>query len=61
MDSAGNIYIADAAYDVVYEVAATTHTQFGIPMTAHDIYTVAGNGPRKLPRRRRPGHRGGAR
>ena len=45
VDSAGNIYIDDPAYNVIYEVAATDHTQFGIPMTAHDIYTVAGIWP----------------
>jgi sugar lactone lactonase YvrE len=49
VDSAGNIYIVDPAYDVVYEVAATDHTQFGIPMTAHDIYLVAGNGTASYP------------
>ena len=58
VDSAGNIYIDDPAYNVVYEVAATDHTQFGIPMTAHDIYTGGRYmAQRRRPRRRGPGHR----
>jgi sugar lactone lactonase YvrE len=44
VDSNGNIYFSDTSNNVVREVAATTHTQFGISMTAGDIYTVAGNG-----------------
>jgi hypothetical protein len=44
VDSSGNIYFSDRSNDVVREVAATNHTQFGISMTAGDIYTVAGNG-----------------
>ena len=42
-DSAGNLYIADKANNRVQEVAATTHTQWGISMTAGDIYTIAGS------------------
>ena len=42
VDASGNLYIADIAYSCIQEVAATTHTQFGISMTAGDIYTVAG-------------------
>ena len=38
MDSAGNLYIADSTE--CREVAATNHTQFGIPMTANYIYAV---------------------
>ena len=44
VDVYGNIYIADSANQCVREVAATTHTQYGISMTAGDIYTVAGTG-----------------
>jgi sugar lactone lactonase YvrE len=43
-DASGNLYIADAENNVVREVAATSHTQFGIQMTAGDVYTVAGDG-----------------
>jgi YD repeat-containing protein len=42
-DSAGNIYIADRSNNRVQELAATTHTQFAISMTAGDIYTIAGS------------------
>jgi RHS repeat-associated protein len=42
-DAAGDLYIADAGNNRIQEVAATTHTQWGISMTAGDIYTVAGN------------------
>jgi len=42
-DSNGNLYIADLR-NRVFEVAASDHTQFGIAMTAGNIYTVAGNG-----------------
>ena len=44
VDVYGNIYIADSANQCVREVAAATHTQYGISMTAGDIYTVAGTG-----------------
>ncbi len=44
IDSSGNLYVADMNNSVVREIAATTHTQFGISMTAGDIYTVAGTG-----------------
>ncbi len=43
LDSAGNLYIADRCANRVQEVAATTGTQWGISMTADDIYTVAGS------------------
>jgi RHS repeat-associated protein len=43
LDSAGDVYIADSANNRVQEVAATTGTQWGISMTAGDIYTVAGS------------------
>jgi trimeric autotransporter adhesin len=42
VDGNGDLYICDSENDRVVEVAATTHTQFGISMTAGDSYTVAG-------------------
>jgi RHS repeat-associated protein len=42
-DSAGDVFIADAWNNRIQEIAAHTHTQFGIAMTAGDVYTVAGN------------------
>jgi RHS repeat-associated protein len=42
-DSAGDVYIADAWNNRIQEVAGYSHTQFGITMTAGDVYTVAGN------------------
>jgi hypothetical protein len=53
VDSAGNIAIADTNFGTtqfdmgnnrVRVVAASTGTFYGVPMTAGDIYTVAGNG-----------------
>ncbi|OPX86442.1 MAG: Cadherin-like beta sandwich domain protein [Pelotomaculum sp. PtaB.Bin104] len=44
VDSIGNIYISDSSNGKVREIAAVTHTQFGINMTAGNIYTVAGTG-----------------
>ncbi len=43
-DSAGNLLIGDAGNDRVRMVAETTGTFYGQPMTAGDIYTVAGDG-----------------
>ncbi len=43
VDRFGNVYIADTSNNRVQEVAATTRTQWGIAMTAGDIYTVAGS------------------
>jgi YD repeat-containing protein len=43
LDSSGNLYIADASNNRVQEVAASTSTQWGILMTANNIYTVAGS------------------
>ena len=43
VDSSGDLYIADTANNRVQEVAASSHTQWGISMTAGDIYTVAGS------------------
>ncbi|HEY1621074.1 MAG TPA: DUF6531 domain-containing protein [Streptosporangiaceae bacterium] len=42
-DPQGDVYIADSANNRVQEIAAATHTQWGISMTAGDTYTVAGN------------------
>jgi NHL repeat len=44
VDRAGNLVIASRADDRVRVVAATTGTFYGQPMTAGDIYTVAGTG-----------------
>ena len=44
IDGAGNLLIADTGNDRVRVVAASTGTFYGQPMTAGDIYTVAGNG-----------------
>ena len=42
-DPAGDVFIADATNNRIQEIAASTHTQFGIQMTAGDAYTVAGS------------------
>ena len=42
-DAAGDIYIADLGNNRVQEIAATSHTQWGIAMTAGDVYTIAGS------------------
>ncbi|MGH3155748.1 MAG: hypothetical protein ACRDNF_04095, partial [Streptosporangiaceae bacterium] len=44
VDRAGNLVIADSGNDRVRVVAAATGTFYGQPMTAGDIYTVAGDG-----------------
>ena len=44
VDSAGDLLIADTGNMRVRMVAAATGTFYGQPMTAGDIYTVAGNG-----------------
>jgi hypothetical protein len=44
VDSAGNLLINDNGNNRVRVVAASTGTSYGQPMTAGDIYTVAGNG-----------------
>ncbi len=43
VDSAGNVYIADSGNNRVQELAASSHDQWGISMTAGDIYTIAGS------------------
>ena len=45
LDAAGNLLIADTQNQRVRVVAATTGTFYGQPMTAGDIYTIAGGGP----------------
>jgi YD repeat-containing protein len=42
-DPQGDLLIADTFNNRVQEVAAYSHTQFGIAMTAGDVYTVAGS------------------
>ncbi|HEX4060626.1 MAG TPA: hypothetical protein VHY58_06345, partial [Streptosporangiaceae bacterium] len=44
VDGAGNLVIADTFNQRVRVVAGSTGTFYGQPMTAGDIYTVAGNG-----------------
>ena len=42
-DAQGDIYIDDFQNNRIQEIAASTHTQWGIAMTAGNIYTVAGS------------------
>jgi len=42
-DAHGDVFVADAGNNRVQEIAASSHTQFGVAMTAGDIYTVAGS------------------
>jgi ribulose-5-phosphate 4-epimerase/fuculose-1-phosphate aldolase len=44
MDAAGNLVLADSDNHRIRVVAAATGTFYGQPMTAGDIYTVAGDG-----------------
>ena len=41
VDATGNVYVADATNNRVQEIAATTHSQWGMSMTAGDTYTIA--------------------
>ena len=43
VDSSGNVYIDDESNNRVEEVAATTHTQWGISMIVGDLYVIAGS------------------
>ncbi len=42
VDTAGNVYVSDSGNNQVREIANAAGTQWGQPMTASDIYTVAG-------------------
>jgi hypothetical protein len=44
-DGAGDVFVADTDNAVVRMVPAASGTYFGIPMTAGDIYTIAGTNP----------------
>ena len=44
VDHAGNVLIADSGHSLVRVVAEGTGTFYGQPMTAGDIYTIAGGG-----------------
>ncbi|HUD39916.1 MAG TPA: RHS repeat-associated core domain-containing protein [Streptosporangiaceae bacterium] len=43
VDAAGDIYISDTGNNRIQEVAAATHVQWDISMTAGDVYTIAGS------------------
>jgi RHS repeat-associated protein len=42
-DPQGDLFVGDPNNNRVQEIAAYSHTQFGIAMTAGDVYTVAGS------------------
>ncbi len=42
-DSSGNVYIADSGNNRIQEIPSTSHMQWGISMTAGDVYTIAGS------------------
>ena len=43
IDRVGNLVIADSGNNRVREVAAADSTQWGVSMSANNIYNVAGN------------------
>ena len=45
LDHAGNLILADEDANAIRVVAIRSGTFYGLPMTAGDIYTVAGTGP----------------
>ena len=45
VDPAGDVFIADSANNRVQEIPAAGGTSCGQPMTAGDIYTIAGSAP----------------
>jgi hypothetical protein len=45
VDGFGNIFISDTSNAIIREVSADGGTSYGIPMTANNIYTVAGTVP----------------
>ena len=48
VDASGDVVIADSDSNRIRVVAARTGTFYGQSMTAGDIYTVAGNGTRRV-------------
>ena len=44
LDNGKQLYIADSENNKIREVARTSHTEWNVPMTANDIYTIAGTG-----------------
>src|SRR5260370_18251177 len=43
VDAAGDIFIVDSSNNRIQEVAAANGTQWGVSMTANDVYTIAGS------------------
>ena len=57
VDQAGDLLLTEGGgSDIVQMVPGGSGTFYGVPMTAGDIYTVAGDGPPAVFRGRRPGH-----